>query len=431
MNWKQTLRSLLPLGAALAWLAVTPAAGAATAQEIINSKCVTCHTKVGDQVNRLQQRKSPEGWLMTVTRMRTMHNAPLSPEEVRTVVKHLADTQGLAPSETQGARFAMERRLNTIEQHKTELFGQMCARCHSGARVELQRRPMAEWEHLVHFHLGQFPTTEYQAGGRDRDWLGIALKEMVPYLAKTYPYESKAWDEWKAQAPVSPVGRWTVAGRWPGKGDYAGVMEVAAGSTADRYTVGFDGQWADGSAMKGSGQALVYTGYEWRADLDIGGMKMRQVMALDGDRASGRIFERDQDESGGELTAARQGAGARVLALQPAHIRAGETATLRIVGTGLLIPHRLTMHEFADQPGVAYAGQLGVDPDYRHFGLGSRLMDAIENRAREMGFHTIMGDTSEGAEYLLKMYAGRGYEVVGYHQWPGKTYRSVVLALRL
>ena len=31
MNWKQTLRSLLPLGAALAWLAATPAAGAARA----------------------------------------------------------------------------------------------------------------------------------------------------------------------------------------------------------------------------------------------------------------------------------------------------------------------------------------------------------------------------------------------------------------
>ncbi len=217
MNWKKTLRSLLPLGAALGALAAVPVASANTlsAQQIISTKCVTCHTQVGDQVNRLQQRKSPEGWLMTVTRMRTMHNAELSPEEVRTVVKHLADTQGLAPSETQGARFAMERRLNTIEQHKNELFGQMCARCHSGARVELQRRPMAEWEHLVHFHLGQFPTTEYQAGGRDRDWLGIALKEMVPYLAKTYPYESKAWTDWKAKAPVSPVGSWTVTAPGP------------------------------------------------------------------------------------------------------------------------------------------------------------------------------------------------------------------------
>jgi quinohemoprotein amine dehydrogenase len=62
---------------------------------------------------------------------------------------------------------------------------------------------------------------------------------------------------------------------------------------------------------------------------------MRQVMALDGDRASGRMFERDQDASGGDLLAARQGAGAMVLAVQPAHIRAGETATLRIVGAGL------------------------------------------------------------------------------------------------
>jgi GNAT superfamily N-acetyltransferase len=103
----------------------------------------------------------------------------------------------------------------------------------------------------------------------------------------------------------------------------------------------------------------------------------------------------------------------------------------RIIGTALLIPHRLTMHEFADQPGVAYAGQLGVDPEYRNFGLGSRLMDAVEDRAREMRFHTVMGDTSEGADYLLKMYAGRGYKAVGYHQWPGKSYRSVVLAKQL
>lgn len=337
MNWKRILRTLLPLGAALAWLASVPVSGAATLSvtDIINTKCVTCHTQAGGQINRLQQRKSPEGWLMTVTRMRTMHNADLTPEEVRTVVKHLADTRGLAPSESQPARYAMERRLNTIEQHKNELVGQMCARCHSGARVELQRRPMAEWEHLVHFHLGQFPTTEYQAGGRDRDWLGIALKEVVPYLAKTYPYESKAWDEWKARAPMSPAGRWTVAGRWPGKGDYAGVMTVAAGSGTDRYTVSLDGSWADGSPLKGNGSALVYTGYEWRADLDVGGVKMRQVLALEGERASGRLYERDQDASGGDLSAVKQGGGAVVLAVQPALIRAGETATLRIVGAGL------------------------------------------------------------------------------------------------
>jgi GNAT superfamily N-acetyltransferase len=103
----------------------------------------------------------------------------------------------------------------------------------------------------------------------------------------------------------------------------------------------------------------------------------------------------------------------------------------RIVGTALLIPHQLDTPAWANQPGVAYAGQLGVEPEFRHLGLGARLMDAIESRARELGFHTIAGDTSEGADYLLKFYGGRGYEVVGYHQWRNKTYRSVVLAKRL
>jgi GNAT superfamily N-acetyltransferase len=103
----------------------------------------------------------------------------------------------------------------------------------------------------------------------------------------------------------------------------------------------------------------------------------------------------------------------------------------RIVGTALLIPHRLEKPAWANQPGVAYAGQLGVEPEFRHLGLGARLMDTIENRARELGFHTIAGDTSEGADYLLKFYGGRGYEVVAHHQWRSKTYRSVVLAKRL
>lgn len=163
MNWKQKRWSLLSLGAVLVGLAAVPTAGAQalSAQQIINTKCVQCHTKSGEQVNRLQQRKTPEGWLMTLTRMRVVHNADLSPDEVKTVVKHLADTQGLAPAEAQPARYAMERRLNTVESLKTEQFTQMCARCHSGARVLLQRRPVAEWEHLVHFHVGQFPTIEY------------------------------------------------------------------------------------------------------------------------------------------------------------------------------------------------------------------------------------------------------------------------------
>ena len=103
----------------------------------------------------------------------------------------------------------------------------------------------------------------------------------------------------------------------------------------------------------------------------------------------------------------------------------------RIVGTALLIPHQLDTPPWANRPGVCYAGQLGVDPDFRHLGLGARLMHTIVGRARELGFKEIGGDTSEGADYLIKFYTGMGWQIVGHHQWEGKTYRSVILAKQL
>ena len=159
---------------------------------------------------------------MSVARMQIIHGLKITDEERRTVVKHLADIQGLAPSETAGARYAMERRLNTMEAFESEQFTLMCARCHTGARVLLQRRPAAEWEHLVHFHLGQYPSTEYQALGRDRDWLGIALKEMVPELASKLPLESEAWKKWQARAPQVVKGEWSLSGHMTGRGGFSG-----------------------------------------------------------------------------------------------------------------------------------------------------------------------------------------------------------------
>ena len=49
------------------------------------------------------------------------------------------------------------------------------------------------------------------------------------------------------------------------------------GGKKDLYTVKVDGEYADGSAFKGKGSAIVYTGYEWRANLSIDGVSMRQV----------------------------------------------------------------------------------------------------------------------------------------------------------
>ncbi|WP_068639428.1 quinohemoprotein amine dehydrogenase subunit alpha [Thauera butanivorans] len=318
-------------------LASSPAVAAASAEALLRAKCLACHTETDAGFSRIaDQRKSPEGWLMSIARMQIVHGLKITDEERRAVVKHLADTQGLAPSETEGARYALERRLNTMEAFESEQFTQMCARCHSGARVLLQRRPASEWEHLVHFHLGQYPTAEFQAFGRDRDWLGIALKEVVPDLAGKLPLESEAWKAWQARAPQAVDGEWSLSGHMTGRGGFSGVMKVSAGKGQDLHALSFEGRWDDGKPMAGKGQALIYTGYEWRADLVVDGTPMRQVFALEDGVLRGRMFLRDHDEVGADVVASLQRDGnARVLAVHPAYLKAGEEGELRIVGSKL------------------------------------------------------------------------------------------------
>ena len=362
---KQSIRSAISAGlTGLALMLMGPVAEAADAKVVadgkalLQTKCQACHIETDAGLSRIsQQRKSPEGWLMSIARMQVVHGIPVTNDERRTLVKYLSDTQGLAPSETEGVRYALERRLNTVESFESEQFTQMCARCHSGARVLLQRRPAAEWEHLVHFHLGQFPTTEYQAMGRDRDWLGIALKEMVPDLARRLPLQTDAWTQWQARKPEAVDGNWGISGHLSGRGGFSGVMTVARSTGGDRHAVTIDGRWDDGKPLKGKGQALIYTGYEWRADLDIDGTKMRQVMALDQGVLRGRMFQREHDEVGADVVASRQSeSNARVLAVHPAYLKAGEEAELRIIGSGLKgdvqLPSGLTVVKTVQRSGT-------------------------------------------------------------------------------
>lgn len=333
-----TLRPLHGFMALALAMAAQSSQAAPDAEQIIQNSCLACHTQEGErQWSRIShQRKTPEGWLMSIARMQVMHGLQISDEDRRTLVKYLADRQGLAPSETEGARYALERRLNTEESFESQSFTETCARCHSGARVNLQRRPAAEWEHLVHFHLGQWPTTEYQSMARDRDWLDLALNKMVPELAATHPYDSKAWDEWQQRAAEPVDGEWSLAGHMPGKGAFHARMQVTPAAGEDQYALTLSGEYDDGTPISGKGQAILYTGYEWRANLEIDGQVMRQVFALKDGELTGRMFLRDQDEVGADVVAARKvGGESRILALQPAYIKAGSEAEISIVGTGL------------------------------------------------------------------------------------------------
>ena len=333
------------LGAGQASAAAPEPPQVSSPQEIIAASCSGCHAKDGeDRWHRVSdQRKTAEGWQMTLVRMQIAHKAQLvdpaggdSASVQRRLVKYFADTQGLAPSESAPNRFILEQELNTIEQHETEQFRTMCARCHTGARVALQRRTEDEWRNLVHFHLGQFPTTEYQLMGRDRDWLGQALNEVVPALAKKYPMQSAAWEQWQAAPKPDLGGRWRVVGYMPGRGDFSGVM-VTGAQDGDRYSVEFSGQFVDGESLSGSGSAIVYTGYDWRATLQLGDVKYRQVLAAseNGAELTGRMFQREHNEWGLRMRAVRETNRSEVLAVQPGIIRAGSEGLMTVVGINL------------------------------------------------------------------------------------------------
>jgi GNAT superfamily N-acetyltransferase len=104
----------------------------------------------------------------------------------------------------------------------------------------------------------------------------------------------------------------------------------------------------------------------------------------------------------------------------------------RIVGT---ITVRAPKHDsdcaWYRLPHVAIANQLAVDPEHQGAGLGAQLMEWAEAWARANGYAEIAVDTAEPATDLVAYYAHRGYRRVDDVQWPGKTYRSVILSKRL
>ncbi|CAA7612321.1 quinohemoprotein amine dehydrogenase subunit alpha [Magnetospirillum sp. SS-4] len=306
-----------------------------SAEALLNAKCSACHprTRSGGLFRVDEQRKSPEGWAMTVRRMREWHGLIVSEAEEQVLVKHLADRQGLAPSESAPFRYGLERR-TLVESPDDPELAVLCARCHSYARVGLQRRTAPEWRRLAHMHLGQWPTAEYQAMSRDRRWWEIISGELPDKLAAKWGFDSTAWTEWKTHRGPDLSGSWAVSGHRPGKGDFHGRMEVRR-AAADSYRMTYSLTWADGSATAGEGRSVVYTGYEWRGATRLGDERISEVFqaSADGRRLEGRWYLDDQDAVGADMVAVR-GKGA-IAGLSPAAVKAGGSARIVVSGKDL------------------------------------------------------------------------------------------------
>src|SRR5262245_41691886 len=86
---------------------------------ILENRCSGCHPprETDRKLDPIEfERKTPEGWEMTIDRMRRVHGTQFQPNEARALVKYLSDQYGLAPSEVEPFRYALEKRNGTEEQ---------------------------------------------------------------------------------------------------------------------------------------------------------------------------------------------------------------------------------------------------------------------------------------------------------------------------
>lgn len=340
INWMALL-------GAISIFALPSGAFAADQMALIKDKCGGCHysQETGVYTRIFDGRRTPEGWQMTLLRMRRNHDVDLSNQERLDLIAFLSDRQGIGVAETQGYRYALEREPVAVDEAPDGELMEICGRCHSFARVALQRRTRDDWLKLVHFHLGTWATTEYQALARDRDWFGIATTSVVDRLAGLYPLgigpESIAEDF---------SGEWIVSGRQPGVGDFWGSMNVSTASKG-RYDVSAKLEFANGDSLQQSGSAGVYADGEWRATLKGAGNTVRQVLAFSADDGSmsGRWYIKGRDNIGGRMKAVRSSALASVQLISPGYIKAGSGQRVTVIGTGL------------DQGGIDFGEGVSVE----------------------------------------------------------------------
>ena len=319
----------------------TATTGPTDGAQRVKTYCGACHlpdrqgvlARIGDE------RKTPEGWVMTIFRMQNLHGLRLPATARDTIVRYLADTQGLAPSEAAPARFALERRPNVPDLRLPGDLQRMCARCHSAARIALERRTTADWLKNANWHLAEFPTIEYQEGARDRHWWREASTQVPGELGRLFPLHSAAWTAWQHHAPIDLAGRWLVRGDEPGRGAYWGRAEIRR-TAADEYRTTYQLQFADGKPLDGHSHAIVYTGYEWRGTATLGDRAVHEVFAAspDGQRLAGRWFLADHAEIGADWDAVRAGSAPRIVLVSPRAIRAGTSARVTIFGEHLRGP---------------------------------------------------------------------------------------------
>lgn len=322
--------------------------GFAIESEIVVDRCSRCHA-VDDEgrMSRISYlRKTPEGWQTSIRRMVALHGARLDQADARAIVRYLADEQGLAPEELRPGLFEVERRLIDHDYEGDSGVEFTCIQCHSMGRVITQRRTDEEWGLLLATHRGLYPLVDFQAfrrsgsppeEGDPRHPMDVAIE----HLSETFPLETVDWSAWSAtKRPPRLGGDWTLSGYEPGKGPLYGRVHIApSGNDPGAFTTQASYLYPEsGERVTRSGQAVVYTGYQWRGRTDPGAdSELREVMLVERDQLeiSGRWFAGAYDEVGPDVRMTRVGGGAVITGVYPRALERGNDLTVTMYGGAL------------------------------------------------------------------------------------------------
>ena len=308
----------------------------------ILANCTGCHVR--DTAGYLQrisyERKTPEGWEMSVRRMMALNKVRIDPTVAKTIVRYLSDHQGLAPAEVRPARFESERRMIEYRYTADPRTETTCRACHSMGRVLTQRRTREEWELLVGTHRSLFPDVDFQAFRRNgpsaTDTGPPAQHPMdvaIAHLARAFPLRTPEWTAWSAtMRPPHLEGAWVMSGNEPGRGAFFGRVTISRGAADGEFTTQATYRYAEsGQVVHRSGRSVVYTGFQWRGRSTDPALRardtvgLREVMFVEPgwEEMSGRWFTGGYEEIGMDVSLRKLGANAVVAGVAPRALRVG------------------------------------------------------------------------------------------------------------
>lgn len=399
-----------------------PRPGIPVTSQLVKRSCGACHaTNDEGHMSRISyERKTPEGWELTVKRMLRLTDLSLTDTEARDVVRYLANDHGLARAEAEAALWESERRVHWSEEEYDEDMRAACAECHTLGRVVSQRRDKKEWELLKAMHLAFFPLAQRQSFAGSRrgaalDWESMSESEVeaamesrrnsrgpdrgdrvMSALAKSQGLFTEEWKSWSVNRREVPIaGTWTVIGHEPGRGDIRGEVRIKRVGE-DAFETVWELDYAGAPTVVRSGRGLLYAGYSWRGRSNTfapGEPEMlREVLLLDDDwdHFRGRVFTGEYSELGFDVDLYRQTPRTRIFHAEHGELRIPSADHMvELIGTGF--PEDLTTSDFHLGGGVKVHSvervsdqrvQLRVDVA-RGATLGPRFVSFREQRGPE------------------------------------------------